>query len=195
MDKLSSDHEELKREMFRLQEGRRETAEKIKELALHRDDTLKTLEKFSRDKDDIKREIADLKEKKQNLNGSLEKLRIDLVNLFKNFSEKEVRLNFLKELEKSFEGYFPGVKAIMTARKKNRELSGITGVVGSLIQVPQIYEKAIEINSEHRSAYRNIGNAYYSIHNNEKYLENFKKAARLGDIEIQNWLRANGHSW
>jgi chromosome segregation protein len=145
MDKLSSDHEELKREMFRLQEGRRETAEKIKELALHRDDTLKTLEKFSRDKDDIKREIADLKEKKQNLNGSLEKLRIDLVNLFKNFSEKEVRLNFLKELEKSFEGYFPGVKAIMTARKKNRELSGITGVVGSLIQVPQIYEKAIEI--------------------------------------------------
>ncbi len=145
MDKLSSDHEELKREMFRLQEGRRETVEKLKELALHRDDTLKTLEKFSIDKDDIKREITCLKEKKQNLNSSLEKLRIDLVNLFKNFSEKEVRLNFLKELEKSFEGYFPGVKAIMTAKKKNRELSGITGVVGSLIQVPQIYEKAIEV--------------------------------------------------
>jgi chromosome segregation protein len=145
MDSLSSGHEELKREMFSLQEGRRETVKKIKELVLLRDDTLKEVEKFSLSKDDVKREIASLKEKKQNLNTSLEKLRIDLVTLFKTFSEKEVRLNFLKELEKSFEGYFPGVKAIMTARKKNIELSGIAGVVGSLIQVPQKYEKAIEV--------------------------------------------------
>lgn len=57
------------------------------------------------------------------------------------------------------------------------------------------YEKTLAIDSTHRTACRNMGNSYYNLKNNEKYLKYFKKAARLGDSEIQNWLRANGETW
>lgn len=67
--------------------------------------------------------------------------------------------------------------------------------LGKYEEAVTYYTKTINIDSNHVKAYRNMGNAYYSLKNTEKYLENYKKAARLGDFEIQLWLRTNDESW
>ena len=56
------------------------------------------------------------------------------------------------------------------------------------------YEKAIEINPEFAEAYNYLGNAYSDIGDKPKQIEVYKKAAKLGDKEIQEWLKNNGYS-
>ena len=56
-------------------------------------------------------------------------------------------------------------------------------------------EKAIEIDSEDADAYYNLGFIYHTKGDVDHALIYFKKAAKLGDLEIQNWLKENGHTW
>ncbi len=55
--------------------------------------------------------------------------------------------------------------------------------------------KAIEINPNSILAHFNLAIAYYNTGNKDMAAESFKKAARLGDEDSQNWLKANGYSW
>lgn len=72
-------------------------------------------------------------------NGRLEKIN-------KSVHEKNARLRALSDLEKSYEGYFAGVKAILSQRdNKNPEFKGICGAVGEAISCDKKYETAIEI--------------------------------------------------
>lgn len=63
----------------------------------------------------------------------------------KSIQDKNARLKILSELEKSYEGYYGGVKAVLSQRdSKNPNFRGIHGAVGELINMPQKYETAIE---------------------------------------------------
>ncbi|MCK5554051.1 MAG: hypothetical protein KAJ09_12950, partial [Deltaproteobacteria bacterium] len=53
------------------------------------------------------------------------------------------RLESLRELEKNYEGYDRGVKAIMLSKDKG-ELDGIYGLIGDMIEVEQRFEGALE---------------------------------------------------
>ncbi|OQA18146.1 MAG: Chromosome partition protein Smc [bacterium ADurb.Bin363] len=145
LNNMYSSYKEIKNELFRLREIIDVVKKDIKEYNLLKEETQKQIEEISLNKTAIEKDMALMKEEKINLNTSLEGIKIDLAGLFKSFSKKEIRFNFLKDLEKSFEGYFPGVRSLMTAKKKRKELAGLIGVVGSLIKVPEKYEKAIEI--------------------------------------------------
>ena len=64
----------------------------------------------------------------------------------KSIQEKNARLRALSDLEKNYEGYFVGVKAILSQRdNKNPEFRGICGAVGEAISCDKKYETAIEI--------------------------------------------------
>ncbi len=64
----------------------------------------------------------------------------------KEISEKNARLKVLSDLEKSYEGYYTGVKAILNQRdSKNPEFKGICGAVGEAVSCDKKYETAIEI--------------------------------------------------
>jgi tetratricopeptide (TPR) repeat protein len=65
---------------------------------------------------------------------------------------------------------------------------------GNLTKAIQLYEKAIELDPDNTLVYNNLGNAYYNS-NFDKALIYYKKAARLGDKGIQDWLKRNGHEW
>ncbi|MBX3177392.1 MAG: chromosome segregation protein SMC [Candidatus Hydrogenedentes bacterium] len=60
-------------------------------------------------------------------------------------SSKEARLNSLRELRDSYEGFATGVKAVMKARQHEMpEVDGIIGPVGDLLSTEKAYGKAIE---------------------------------------------------
>jgi chromosome segregation protein len=53
------------------------------------------------------------------------------------------RLESLRELEKKYEGYDRGVKAIMLSRERG-ELNGIYGIIGDMIETDERFEAALE---------------------------------------------------
>jgi len=63
---------------------------------------------------------------------------------------------------------------------------------GNITKAIQLYEKAIELDPDYAWAYINLGNTYSNF---DKTLIYYKKAARLGDKGIQDWLKKNGHEW
>lgn len=64
----------------------------------------------------------------------------------KSIQEKNARLRALSDLEKNYEGYFVGVKAVLNQRdSKNPDFKGIYGAVGEAISCDKKYETAIEI--------------------------------------------------
>lgn len=70
--------------------------------------------------------------------------RVQAVN--KDIQEKNARLKALSDLEKSYEGYYMGVKAVLNQRdNKNPEFKGICGAVGEAISCDKKFETAIEI--------------------------------------------------
>ena len=55
------------------------------------------------------------------------------------------RLSMLKEMSESNEGYYPGVKSILKAKKSGRkETEGVIDVVAKLLDVPEKYLQAVE---------------------------------------------------
>lgn len=54
------------------------------------------------------------------------------------------KLNMLRDMEQSFEGYYPGVKAVLQERNRNPRLNSVVGVVADLIKVDPQYQIAIE---------------------------------------------------
>ncbi len=57
------------------------------------------------------------------------------------------------------------------------------------------YEKIIEIDVNHIKTYVNMGVAYGELGNIDMLYECFKKAARLGDKESQEFLTKTGNTW
>lgn len=66
--------------------------------------------------------------------------------LTKTITAKNSRLKLLSELEKDYEGYYGGVKAVLKQRdNKNPQFKGVCGAVGEVITMEEQYETAIEI--------------------------------------------------
>jgi chromosome segregation protein len=85
----------------------------------------------------LEAEIAQQKAERNDLQTRLEELT-------RRHHEIRSRLAALRELEESYEGYFRGVKEVMTASQTGR-LKGIIGVVSALIGVRKEHETAIEV--------------------------------------------------
>lgn len=56
----------------------------------------------------------------------------------------KARLNLLSEMQQDYEGYYPGVKAVLLADRKNHPSVHVVGVMAELIQVPDYVRVAIE---------------------------------------------------
>ena len=56
-----------------------------------------------------------------------------------------VRVNMMEEMRKSYEGFYPGVRALLTAKNKGEaKLSGLLDVVANLFTAPPKYQVAVE---------------------------------------------------
>ena len=80
------------------------------------------------------------------LSGKINETKKKQLDMTKSIQDKQSRLRILSELENSYEGYYGGVKAVLSQRdKKISGFEGICGAVGELITLDKKYETAIEI--------------------------------------------------
>ncbi len=90
--------------------------------------------------------IDKMTEQYNNLLTNADKARERQASVNKAIQEKNSRLRILSELEKSYEGYYEGVKAVLACRdSKNSDFKGICGAVGEVINLESKYETAIEV--------------------------------------------------
>ncbi|WP_418790086.1 chromosome segregation protein SMC [Phosphitispora sp. TUW77] len=93
----------------------------------------------------LKNENAGFRDREIDLSGQLKKLAGELERNRNLLGQKSSRLKALEDLQNDYEGYFRGVKEVLTAGKTGRECPGICGVVAELISVPEKYETAVEV--------------------------------------------------
>jgi chromosome segregation protein len=67
-----------------------------------------------------------------------------LIKLREDLADRRSRLTSLLELQKNFEGYGRGVKAIMLREEEERRRDGVYGLVADVLRVEPRYERAIE---------------------------------------------------
>src|SRR5216683_1945404 len=67
-----------------------------------------------------------------------------LIKLREELADRRSRLTSLLELQKNFEGYGRGVKAIMLRQEEERRRDGIYGLVADVLRVEPRYERAVE---------------------------------------------------
>ncbi len=82
-----------------------------------------------------------LLEESRDLTAKRQKLEKSQRELLTELNENKSRIDILSNLEKTYEGYYGGVKAVL---KNKGALKGICGAVGELISVKKEYELAIE---------------------------------------------------
>jgi len=86
------------------------------------------------------------KDKIANIETQKEQVKNQKDTIEKNLYKINSRLSFLKDMEKDMEGYFPGVKSILVAKRNNpEEWGGIIGSVADIITVPDELVLPIEV--------------------------------------------------
>jgi chromosome segregation protein len=93
---------------------------------------------------EISKAISDLRSRIAEKQLEVQKASDSLTQLNRLLVDKQSRLNTLVEMEEAREGYFQGVKSIMTAVKSG-QLEGSFAVVADVIKVPKGYETAYEV--------------------------------------------------
>ena len=96
--------------------------------------------------EEIVESIQTNKNKIESLEVQKEQIKNQRDTIEKDLYKINSRLNFLKELEKDMEGYFPGVKSILIAKRNNpEEWAGIVGSVADIITAPSELVLPIEV--------------------------------------------------
>ncbi|MBM7647161.1 chromosome segregation protein [Bacillus ectoiniformans] len=95
---------------------------------------------------DLARHVEQFRDSEQTidvLKNKYAKQESNLYQAYQILQEAKSRKEMLETLEEDYSGFFQGVKEILKAR--NTKLTGIEGAVAELIDVPKMYETALEI--------------------------------------------------
>ena len=79
----------------------------------------------------------------QSLNQAKEEQEAKTAALKEQLQAHRSRLSSLEELQKNYEGYQEGVRAIMLKKEQAASPNGVYGLVAEVIEAPEIYEKAL----------------------------------------------------
>lgn len=129
---LEDRKERLQTELEKLQENQAKSTSEL-------DEKNREIERLQRLQNEIKEKRQSQLENRQKLEQEELYLRRKLEELKICQSRTETRLHTIEEMEQNFEGYNYSVKYIMRCG-----ISGIEGVVGEMINVPEGYETAVE---------------------------------------------------
>src|SRR6267142_2538326 len=97
--------------------------------------------------------LVNLEKRESDLSGRVQKTssekeqletEAELIKLREELADRRSRLTSLLELQKNFEGYGRGVKAIMLREEEERRRDGVYGLVADVLRVESRYERAIE---------------------------------------------------
>lgn len=103
-----------------------------------------TMDFAERERERLTGESASARESFRTRELELYNITGDMENARRQAQECQSRHDALSDLQASFEGYFRGVKEVMTAGQKGK-LRGLVGVVTTLIEAKREHEVAIEV--------------------------------------------------
>jgi chromosome segregation protein len=115
-------------------------------------------QEIARQRDELARKLVEAQGKRRELHEHKQATEVDLaagrseqretetllIKLREELADRRSRLTSLLELQKNFEGYGRGVKAIMLREEEERRRDGVYGLVADVLRVEPRYERAIE---------------------------------------------------
>lgn len=113
---------------------------KQKELSQSRQDMKQEMKQKETKALELKQEFEGKQREKIQTAQGLRELEASIIRISKEQNTLSGRLQTLKKLQESFEGYSDGVKAVCTAK-----LNGVHGLISGLLNIPEGYEKAVEV--------------------------------------------------
>jgi len=92
-----------------------------------------------------RRELAEQQQGVKNHNDAVGELAAAETELRYRAHALSVRVNMMEDMRKNYEGFFPGVRAILTTKNKGEAaLSGLIDVAANLLTAPPKYQVAVE---------------------------------------------------
>ncbi|MFH1096256.1 MAG: chromosome segregation protein SMC [Candidatus Desantisbacteria bacterium] len=88
----------------------------------------------------LKQEFEGKQKEKNQAAQRLKELETSITRISKEQNTLSGRIQVLKKLQESFEGYSDGVKAVCTAK-----LDGVHGLISGILNIPEGYERAVEV--------------------------------------------------
>ncbi|MFQ5851904.1 MAG: chromosome segregation protein SMC [Candidatus Binatia bacterium] len=135
--------EEVEKELSRKQKEHAETVRSLEAWKKKRQEEGATLEDSLARAREIEREMGEATDWVKEWVGVKERQERELETLKEQLHEVRSRLVSLEALQKNYEGYQEGVRAIMFKRQKEAVFGGIYGLVGDVIEAPEPFEKAL----------------------------------------------------
>ena len=212
IETINRDLENLKDEIINLLNNKQDTTSKLSTLNANKENINLRKETIDLDIREIKykidkkiEEVSKASEKLEDKTKSIESLKNDEVKTNNDFNillnksnniEKQIqnskyslndyksKLNIYIEMENHYEGFNKGVKEVL----KNKNLQGIQGALGQVIEVPSEFEKSIEASL---GAY--MQNIITNDESSAKFAINYLKKNNLGRVTFlpMNIIKSN----
>ena len=181
------------------------------EITLDPDDLKRKIDEVINNKEKLK-ELEDVKKKADNALAEIERLKKELaeskseaeqLRLTKAYNKETDALSatdwfpkgyYAKEYEKAISFYEKAIELDPDYTMAYYNLGIAYRKQGNTTKAIESYKKAIELKPDYTKAYYNLGIAYHDD-DFDQALFYYKKAARLGDKGIQDWLKENGYDW
>ena len=146
--KVTAEYEQTELKKEQLIDDISETGAKFKEEQEKLEEAEDVLAGFERKIEKITAEQKHLSQKLADMNAEFGEKSAELQKNSSLLSDSEAKYKILSDLENDYSGYSKSVRAVMMRKDRDGgsgELSGVIGAVGSLIEVKQQHEIAIEI--------------------------------------------------
>lgn len=135
--------EEIERELVRSRKGESETVQSLDSWREKRQEKKAALERSLERAREIERETGEATDRIQEWAEVKEEQEGKIEALKERVQETRSRLFSLEALQKNYEGYQQGVRAIMLKRQRDAAFEGVYGLVAEVIEAPETYEKAL----------------------------------------------------
>jgi chromosome segregation protein len=144
--------------LVNLEKRQAELAARLQKTAAEKEQLEARAQEIARQRDELSQKLLETQGKRRELHehklaaeadlsaGRNEQRETEtlLIRLREELADRRSRLTSLLELQKNFEGYGRGVKAIMLREEEERRRDGVYGLVADVLRVEPRYERAIE---------------------------------------------------
>src|SRR5439155_220224 len=144
--------------LVNLEKRRTELGGRLQKTSAEKEQLEARAQELARQRDELAQKLAEAQAKRRELHehkvateadlaaGRAEQRESEaqLIKLREELADRRSRLTSLLELQKNFEGYGRGVKAIMLREEEERRRDGVYGLVADVLRVEPRYERAIE---------------------------------------------------
>lgn len=136
--------EDLSRREAKTAREREEAQRKVEDILSRMGHQSSKLEGCRQTRSQMEEEKAKKTEQARELHARLGQVRQSLAKVRERLHQENSRLNSLLELQRNFEGYQEGVRAILLKRQAQGFQNGIYGLVEDMIETDPVYECVVE---------------------------------------------------